>query len=115
MLTVHMDQSLTPRPFMKIINILGDDQQFAGPRSVKTRQSVMRRIGLRLLDCFTPHVVETQHQIGIARIAFRRRDVFNTVLLPKPARAAEGINATFRADTSAGEDDDVAKPVHLPQ
>ena len=114
MFTVHMNQALRPSPFMQIIDILRHDQQIARPFGVKVPQGPVRRIGLRLLDCRAPHVIETQHQIRIAGESLRRRDILNPMLFPKAPFGAKSINPTFGGNASASENHDIADILHLP-
>jgi hypothetical protein len=71
-----------------------------------------RRVGRLGLDRGAAHVVEAQHQIGIARETFGRSDVFNAVFFPKPTRRAKSVDTAFGADTGAGQDHDIAKRPH---
>ncbi len=112
MLTVHMKQPLCPGAFVEIVNVLGDDQHFAPPFRVQLRERPVCGIGLRFLDMRATHVVEPQHQIGIARKAFGRRDIFNAVLFPKPATLPKRADPRFSADARPSKDHDIADLVH---
>lgn len=98
---MHMQHPLCPGAFVQIIDILRHDQQFTGKLPVQPRQCLMRRIWLRLLDRLAPHIVETQHQIGIAGEALRRCDILDLVLLPQPAARTECIDPAFGADSGS--------------
>lgn len=113
MLAMHMQQAFCPCPFMKIIDILRHDQQVAIPLGIQPRQCMMRCVRFLCLDCFTPHIVETQDQIGIALERLGRCDILHPVLLPEATAIAEGVDAALRADTSAGQDYDIANITHL--
>ncbi len=45
---MHVQQALGPCPLVEIIDILGDDQQFAVPLRVELGERLMRGIGLDL-------------------------------------------------------------------
>lgn len=113
MLTMHMQQAFCPCPFVQVIDILRDDQQAAIPFCIQPRQSVMRGVGLLRLDGLAPHIVESQHQIGIALECLWRCDIFDAVLFPKAAAVAKGVDPTLRTDAGAGQDYDIANVSHL--
>ena len=81
-------------------------------RLIQLGQREMRRIGLHLLDPLAPHVVEAQHQIGIAGKGFGCCHIFHPVLLPQPACVAKGVDPAFGADPGTGQDYDVAMYCH---
>ncbi len=75
----------------------------------------MRGVRLLLLDRFAAHIVETQHQLGIAGVGFGRRHVLDPVLFPYPHSlapapvfgTAKGVDPAFGGDSRAGQDHDV--------
>ena len=88
MRAMHVDQPLCPGSLVQIIDILCDDQQVAtisAPLTVKIGQCKMGGIGLDPLDRLAPHIVEPQHQIGVADKCFRSGNILDAVLLPQPA------------------------------
>lgn len=111
---MHMEHALSAAPFMQVIDILRDDQQFARPFRIQPGESLMRRVWLHLAQRFAPHVVETQHEVGIARKTLWRGDVFHPVLLPQSAGIAERIDPTFSRYAGTGQDHDIANVTHLP-
>jgi 4-hydroxy-tetrahydrodipicolinate reductase len=117
MLAMHMQQALRPRPFMQIVDILRDYHKpiaiVLWPLCIQTRQCMMRGIGDLGLNRLAPHVVKTQHQIWVAHKSLWRGNIFNAVLLPQAAFAAERINAALRAYARAGQDYDIANVLHL--
>lgn len=113
MFAVHMDQPRSPSAFVQVIDILGDDREVALPGRVEVRQRPMRSIWLRPLDMFTSHVVKSQDQIRISGEGLRRRNIFDPMLLPKPARIAKGPDPALGRNPGASEDHDIADVVHL--
>lgn len=82
MLAVHMQQAFCPCSFVQVVDILGDNQQTTVPFGIKLRQRMMCSIGLFRLDCLTPHIIKTQHQVGVALERLRRCHILNSVLFP---------------------------------
>ncbi len=113
MCAVHMNQAPGSGTFVQIIDILRDNGQVALPPGIKPRERMMRCIGLLGLDRGAPHIIKSQHQIGIAGKGFGRRHILDAVLLPQPAASTKGINPAFRAHAGAGQDYDVANFCHL--
>jgi hypothetical protein len=112
MLAMHVKNAARAGPFMQVVDVLGDDQQLARPFRIEPREREMRRVRLLLLDRGATHVVEPQHEIGVARESLRRRDILDPVLLPQPSAAAERVYPALRAHARAGEDDNVADGAH---
>lgn len=113
MLSMHMQQALRPCPFVQVIDILRDEQKVTRPLCVEPRQRIMRGIGLHLLDAFAAHVVKPQNKIRVARKRLGRRNVLDLMLLPKPASAAESINAALGAHACASQDQYVSNVSHI--
>lgn len=105
---MHMYEPLCPCPFMQIIHILCHDQQIAIPFGIEPRECFVCGIGVRHLDVLAALIVKAKNEMRITRECLWRRDVFDTVFLPKPSRTPKGINTAFRADASTSQDDDVA-------
>ena len=113
---MHVDQPLRPSPFMQVIDILRDDQQFARPRPVERRQRLMRGIGRHIVQLRAPLVIEAMHQRGIARDRFGRADILDAMPFPQSVRPAKGGKPAFGGNPRAGEDDDIAYVrVHVAQ
>lgn len=113
MLAVHVDQPPGAGAFVQVVDILGDDQQVAGPVGVEPRQRLVRRVRDLGLDRLAPRVVEAVDEVGIARESLGRRDVLDPMLLPQPARVAEGVDAAFGRNPGAGQDHDILDGVML--
>ncbi len=67
---------------MKVIDILGDDQQPARPFGVEPCQRPVRRIRLDSSELLAPRVIESVNQPRIARERFGRAHIFNPVPFP---------------------------------
>ncbi len=72
----------------------------------------MRRIRLRGEHVHPPLIVESLHQIRVAREAFGGGDLLDRVVFPQAVVGAKGAQSAFRADPGAGKDDDVAGFCH---
>jgi 4-hydroxy-tetrahydrodipicolinate reductase len=103
---------------VQIIDILRYDQQAVvvvfWPIGIKPCQSQMRGIWLFGLNSLAAHIVKAQDKVRITLERFRRGNILDPVLLPKPTRAAERVDATLRAHAGAGQDYDIANVPHLP-
>lgn len=115
MLAMHVDQPPRACAFVQVIDILSDDQQIPAPCGIEMPERPMRGIGLGFLDMLTAHVVETEHQIGIARKALGRRHVLDAVPLPQPAGVAKRPDSAFGGNSGTSQDHDIADVVHLTQ
>lgn len=113
MFAMHMNQPACPGAFMQIINILCDDGEFARPGRIESGNGVMRRIGLRILDIFPPHVVKPQNKVGIPGKGFGRCDILHPVPFPKATRIPKRPDAAFGGNPGSGEDHDIADGGHL--
>ncbi len=92
---MHVEQPLRPRALVQVVDILGDDQQFARPLRVEPRQRDMRRIGLDLAQPRPPRIVELLHQRRVARERLGRRDILDPMPLPQPVRPRETSPGRF--------------------
>ena len=68
----------------------------------------MRGVRRYLCRLFAATVIEIDDQLRVAGKAFGSGDVLDPVLRPKPVFGAEGINAAFRRNARAGQNDDLA-------
>ncbi len=112
MLAVHVQHPARASPGVQIVDILGNDQQLTLPAPVQLCQRRMRRVGQLFLYRRAAHVVETQHQIGIARKSFWRSDILDAVLLPQSPGGTESVDPALGADPGTGQDHDVANLSH---
>src|SRR3546814_10264633 len=105
-----MDKPGRARPVVKVIDILGDKQQFARPLPVKPRQGMVRGARLHARKRSPAHVVECLHQVRIAREGLWRADVFHTVTLQQPVRPEESRLAGFGGTSGTSEEHTTALP-----
>jgi 4-hydroxy-tetrahydrodipicolinate reductase len=112
MFTMHMKQAPRTCPFVQIVHILCDNQQFALPTRVEMPQRPVRSVGLGLLDMIAAHVVKAQDKIGVTGKTLGRCHILNPVLLPEAARVAERANPAFGGNACPCEDHDIADVVH---
>ena len=107
MLTMHMQQTLCPCPFVQIVDILGHKQQLSRPSCIQPRQRMVRGIWFNLLNTFAAHIVKAQHKVWVTCESLRGGHILHLMLFPKPACAAESINTALGTDPSARQNDDI--------
>ena len=112
---MHVEQALGPRSLVKIVDILGDDQKLSRPFRVEPGKRAMGGVGFDLSKPRPPGVVELMNQRRITDKGFRRGDILDPMPLPQPVGSAERRQAALRADSGAGQDDDVADLAHAGQ
>ena len=102
---VHVPQLAAAGALVKIIDVLGDEEEFSAELLLEFRQGDMGSVGLHpALPQIAPAlVVEVVHQGRIAFEAFRGRHVLDRVFFPQAILRAESGNARLRRDASAGE------------
>jgi hypothetical protein len=109
---VHVQHALRPGAIVQVVNILGDQQQLAGPLRVEPGERVVRGIGFDLGEVRAAFVVEAVDQLGVVRERLWRAHILDAMPLPQSAGAAKGGDAGFGGNACAGEDDDVADFSH---
>jgi hypothetical protein len=107
-LPVHVHQIARSGALVQVVDVLGDQQQFARPVRLQPGQGQVRRVGRHLArqEAPAPIVVEVVHPCRIAREGLGRGHVFQAHLGPDAVGIAEGIQAGFLRDPGAGQDDD---------
>lgn len=97
---MHVNDVVVSGPFVKIVDVLRDQQKTIPQRFLQLCQRQVRRIrrNLRLLKLATAGVVERLHQRRVAGETFRRRHIFNSVFFPQSIRCAESLNTGFGGD-----------------
>jgi hypothetical protein len=105
---MHVDEPARARARMQVVDILGDEQERAGPVALEARQREMGGIrrDRRVAQLRATRVVERVDAPRIAREGLGCRDVLQPDLRPDPAQVTERRKAGFAADARAGEDDD---------
>ncbi len=104
---MHVQQPLRSRPLVKIVDVLRDEQELAGPLRVEPCKRHVPGVGLDGPEPLPPRIVEGVHQRGIAPVRFGRRDILDTVALPQPVRAAECGETALGRHARARQDHDV--------
>lgn len=105
---VHMYEVFRPGAFVEVVDILGDDEDGAGPFLFQMREGQVRGIGFdgRVEQAPAAHIVKFMDEGGVAGKGFGCGDVFNFMAAPKTACASECLKAAFGRDSGAGQDDD---------
>lgn len=109
---MHVQHPLRSRPLVQIIDILGDDQQFAGPFPVQRRQCLMPGIGPHLRQLRPALVIKAVNERRIARQRFGGADILDMMPLPQPVGTAKGGKAALGGNSGPGQDKDVANIFH---
>jgi len=79
---MHMEHAPRAGALVEIIDILGDDQQFARPCRIEPRQRLVRGIGPHIVQRPAPCIVEVVNQRRIAREGFWGADILDTMIIP---------------------------------
>ncbi len=109
---MHVQHIVRAAPLVQVIDILGDKQQLTGKLRLQPRQRTMCIVRFDLSQSLTPHIVEAQNQIGIARKALRRRHILHLVLLPQSSSRAKRVDPAFCGNPCSGKDDDAFDLCH---
>ena len=105
---MHVQQAIVAGAIVQIIDILGDEQEVAGPFRLQPCQRQMRGIGHHLAEEGAALIVELLHQCGIAAEGLWGGDILHPMAFLQAIGGAEGGHAGFGRNAGAGEDDDVA-------
>src|SRR3546814_6881931 len=89
---------------MQVVDILGYQQEVAGPLPLQRGQRSMRGIRHGSDQIAAARVIEAMHQRRVAQEAFRRRHVVQVILRPQPVLVAKGAEAGFRRDPGRSEE-----------
>jgi len=105
--SVHMDDIAATGPFMKVVNILGDQQHFTGEFRFQSGQGQVGGIGLHCVaqQLLATQIIELVHQAGIGGETFRGGDILNAVFFPQAIGSAKGFNPRLGRNTRPGEYD----------
>jgi hypothetical protein len=77
-----MEHALRPCPFVQIIDILGDDQEFVPPFGIETGERGVGGVGFDCRQRGASGIVEFEDKRAIAGKRFGRADVFDPVAFP---------------------------------
>jgi len=103
---VHVQDVSRSAAFVKIVDILGHQQQFPVELALEPSQRPMRGVWLDLGQGRAAHVVEGKNAVRIAGEPLGRGHILNSVLFPQPAGIAKRINSTFSRYAGSCQDDD---------
>ena len=96
-LAMHMNQPLTARALVQIVDILGDQQKIAAflpdPGALERCQGGVGWVWRHLVQVRAAQIIEMVHKRWVALETARRGDILDVMPLPQPARIAEGGNA----------------------
>jgi hypothetical protein len=109
---VHVQQPPGPGALVQVIDVLGDDQQFAGPFGVQSRERPVGGVRFDRVQRGAAQIVETVHQHRILRQRLGRADVLDAMPLPQPTGTTESGEPAFGGEAGAGQDDEVANGGH---
>ena len=107
---MHVDQPLRAGALVKVVDILGDQQEITWPFGLEPRKCLVRRVGTDARKFRSPSIVEAVNQCRIPAEGLGRSHVFNAVAFPQAVGAAKGCEAAFGRNAGARQDHDVAKP-----
>lgn len=103
---VHVDKVVVAGAVVQIIDILGDEEEPAGPLRLKPGQGAVGGVGRHLAQEGPALVIELLHQCGVAPEGLRGGDIFHPVAFPQAIVGAKRGHAGFSRNAGAGEDDD---------
>lgn len=103
---VHMDDALRPCLLVKIVHILGAEEQTILQLLFKLSQREVRRIGLRRCRDTPTHRVELPDQPWIATPRMRRRDLLDPVVPPEAIHPTERWNPALGAYSCPGQNEE---------
>lgn len=111
---VHVAQFPAAGAFVEIVDVLGDEQKFAGMIALEFGQRQVGGVGLDPgpAQIAAAVVVELQHLARVADVAVEGGDLFDVVALPKPTAAAKRLNARFGGNAGTGQDHDRGVAAH---
>ena len=109
---MHVEQSSGSGAFVEIVDVLGDDEEIAGPGGVEPGEGVVRRVGGDMGKLRAAGIVKGVDEGGIGGEAFGGGDGFDLVALPQPVGGAEGGDSALGRDAGAGENHDIVGFAH---
>ena len=92
---MHVDEPRGAGAFVKIVDVLRDQQQLARPCVVEPRQRAMRGIGLDLCELRPPRIVECVHELRIAGECLGGGDILDPVPFPQAVSPPERRQPAF--------------------
>src|SRR4051794_40883293 len=104
---MHVKQPPRAGTLVKVVDILGDQQQLATPFCIELRERLMGRVGLNRAELRAASIVKGMNQLRIASIRLGRTDIFHAVAFPKTVGTAKSRKATLSRNTRTSEHHDV--------
>ena len=90
---MHVDHLRRARPFVQIVDVLGDERHLMRAGEVSQRE--MGGIGGGTQKVLAPGIIEIMDQRRVAGKALRCRDFFQIILRPEPADVTERAQPAF--------------------
>jgi hypothetical protein len=109
---MHVQQAYGARPFVQVIDVLGDDEQIAPPLGIEPCQCDVRIIRLHLVERSSASIVERMHQVRIAGKGLGSGDILDVVTFPESIGPTKGCNAAVGANACSGQNDDICQRPH---
>ena len=103
---VHVEEADGAGAFVKVVDVLGAEEEAVAEAGFELGKSDVRGIRLRGLGRGAARGVELPDERWVAGESFGRADVLNAMARPKAVGGAKGRQAAFSADASAGKDED---------
>jgi hypothetical protein len=103
---MHMENTLGAGKLVKIVDILGTEEEAVVNGPFKGGEGQMSGIGLGLGGDAAAHGIEIPNQARIAAPGMRRGNFLDAVFPPEAASIAKRGNAALRADAGAGENEE---------
>jgi len=102
---VQVEDRLAPRSLVEVIDILRDDIDAVVVLQLGQRE--MRGVRLGANHFAPPHVVEIEHEGGIARQCPRSANILDAMPGPKAIAITKSFQARLSRDSCPSEDNDV--------
>jgi len=107
--TMHVDDAARACLFLKIVDILGTDEETVLESRLEGGDGLMGGIGFGVRGNAAAHGVEVPDEMGIAAPGMGRGDFFETIVAPEPVRIAERGDAAFGGHTRAREKEEAVR------
>ena len=109
---MHMDDPRRTRPLVEIVNVLRHQRQASAARRQRRFQPGERGVsgvGFRVQEVAPAQIIEFEHRVGIAREAFRRRELHRIEARPDALAllVAKRAKPALGRDPGASQNEDV--------
>jgi N-hydroxyarylamine O-acetyltransferase len=102
---MHVNEVSRPGAFMKVVDVLGDQNQIVAERLLKFCKGVVSGVGFNLAQLRAAGVVETVYEFRVGGERFGSRQPCGIVFGPDALRIAERRKATLGGNSRPGEND----------